>query len=170
MKAPNCFISASYINNSYGFMELPLCGRIQSGFWSHSFPSRSCSCPPAVDGGGYSLSYSTRGRNSCLGISCCSYLKNKFLGKKRAKKHWENPAFEVPSCFGHKIHHHDGDPHWATANGVWVWWARVTAAKGAKNAPLSKIMNWPPSKEETEHLQPFLRTSKLPSGCTWLWN
>lgn len=30
MKAPNCFISAWCINNSYGFMELPLCGRIQS--------------------------------------------------------------------------------------------------------------------------------------------
>lgn len=60
---------------------------------SHSSP---CSSPPAVDGGGCSFSYSARGRNSCLGISCFNYLKNNFLGeKKNSKEFGENPPFEV---------------------------------------------------------------------------
>lgn len=117
MKAQNCFISASYINNSYGSVELPLRVKIQlwqkplqvslllscSGLqaWHH----RGCFCPPAVDGSGCFFSYSAKGRNSCPSVSCCNDLKSKVLKKKKKRQRniGKNLSFEMTSYFGHKI-------------------------------------------------------------------
>jgi len=106
MKAQNCFISASYINNGYGSVELPLRVKIQlwqkplqvslllsySGLqaWHH----RDYFYPPAVDGSGCFFSYSAVGRNSYPSISCCNYLKKKGL-EKRQSSFGKNLFFEM---------------------------------------------------------------------------
>lgn len=81
MKAPNCFISASYINNSYGFVELPFCVRIHCG--SHSFLAPAEAAPVLLQRMVVGVP-SPPLQDSCLAISCCNYLKNKyFFGEKK---------------------------------------------------------------------------------------
>lgn len=84
MKAPNCFISASYINNSYGFVELPFCVRIHCG--SHSFLAPAEAAPVLLQRMVVGVP-SPPLQDSCLAISCCNYLKNKyFFGEKKNLK------------------------------------------------------------------------------------